>query len=205
MYLLQFPDYVLCRIKKNDEPEKKRKARESENAKKMKENEDDQGKKPEHIHKKTKVVSLETQENKQLEPICNNNNNNNGIPSATTTTTNPSKVAAIDAELQHVSNRVTIDLTNDDDHGNSASEDVVVINNIGTTLVGKQLDSKDSLPEKLGIESPKVDESLEEIDWDIAFAEELLEGQSQPMQEPGIEMLLNLLFHEDWLGTKVLK
>lgn len=201
MYLLQFPDYVLCRIKKNDEPEKKKKVREPENAKKMKENKGDQRTKPEHIHKKTKVVSHEIQENKQLEPICNNN----GIPSAKTTTTNPIKVAAIDAELQPVSDRVIIDLTDDDDHDNSTSEDVVVINNIGTTLVGKQLYSKDSPLEKLAVESPKVDESLEEIDWDMAFAEELVEGQSQPMQEPGIEMLPNLLFLEDWLGIKVLK
>ena len=203
---LQFPDYVLCRIKKNDEPEKKRKLTEI-----MKEN-SSESKKPEHVHKKTKVVSFETQENTQLELICSSNNNN-GIPAAMTTTTNANKVAPIDTELQHGGNRVIIDLP-DDDHDNSTSEDAPVINNIGTTLVAEQSNSMESPSEnidctRLMIEAPGMNESLDPIydvndhsDWAIAFAEELMEGQPQLMQETENEMLPNVYFHEDWLGSK---
>ena len=177
----------------------------------MKEN-SSESKKPEHVHKKTKVVSFETQENKQLELICSSNNNN-GIPAAMTTTTNANKVAPIDTELQHGGNRVIIDLP-DDDHDNSTSEDAPVINNIGTTLVAEQYNSMESPSEnidctRLMIEAPGMNESLDPIydvndhsDWAIAFAEELMEGQPQLMQETQIEMLPNVYFHEDCLGSK---
>uniref|UniRef100_A0A2N9EBU4 NAC domain-containing protein n=1 Tax=Fagus sylvatica TaxID=28930 RepID=A0A2N9EBU4_FAGSY len=160
----EFPDYVLCRIKKNDEPEKKRKLTEI-----MKEN-SSESKKPEHV-------------------------------------------AAIDTELQHGGNRVIIDLS-DDDHDNSTSEDAPVINNIGTTLVAEQSNSMESPSEnidctRLMIEAPGMNESLDPIydvndhsDWAIAFAEELMEGQPQLMQETEIEMLPNVYFHEDCLGSK---
>jgi hypothetical protein len=170
---MQFQNYVLCRIKKMEGSEKKRKPEEEEESQ-------DQILKLNHcseLPENTKKKRLEREEN------CNNN----GVPSTTTTRRN---LDDDDDENTRLPNghddggHIIIDLSDDSDEK--------VNNNIGTTTPVPVDDQKQvsNSPEST-IPAVEVDDHT---DWAKAFAMELTEGQSHLLQEQEIEMLPNTAY-----------